>query len=128
MERSQTPKPRTRRKHGLGKEPGRQFMIGRGEDVTSAHWSLFEKLLCIECALNIENTNDVKKLTVTYNSIIDDLKNGTLKCPDGFVAIVDLQTVERKERKSVKSILRRLYDGNNAFNEGMKQQIELNVL
>ena len=128
MERFQTPKPRKRRKHGLGKETGRQFMIGRGEDVTSARWSLFEKLLCIECALNMENTDDVEKLTVIYNSVIDSLKNGTLKCPDEFVAIVDLQTIERRERKSVESILKRLYDENNAFNEGMKQQIELNVL
>ena len=76
----------------------------------------------------MENTDDVEKLTVIYNSVIDSLKNGTLKCPDEFVAIVDLQTIERRERKSVESILKRLYDENNAFNEGMKQQIELNVL
>ena len=55
MEPFQTPKPRKRRKHGLGKETGRQFRIGRGEDVTSACWSLLEKLLCIECTLNMEN-------------------------------------------------------------------------
>ena len=57
MERFQTPKSRKRQKHGLGKETRRQFMIGCREDVTLARWSLFEKLLCIECALNMENTN-----------------------------------------------------------------------
>ena len=131
MERFQTTKPRKRRKHGLGKETGRQFRIGCGEDVTSAHWSLLEKLLCIECTLNMENMHHRqcrKTVTVIYNSVIDSLKNGTLKCPDEFVAIVDLQTIERRKRKLVESILKRLYDENNAFNEGMKEQIELNVL
>ena len=72
-------------------------MIGYDEDVTSARWSLFEKLLYIECALNMENTDDVEKLTVIYNSVINYLK--TLRCPDEFVAIVDLQTIETIENQ-----------------------------
>ena len=129
MERFQTPKPRKRRKHGLGKETGRQFMIGRGEDVTSARWSLFEKLLCIEYALNMENMRRRCRKTDCYlQQRYRFSKKWNSESPDEFVAIVGLQTIERRKRKSVESILKRLYDENNAFNEGMKQQIELNVL
>ena len=43
-------------------------MIGRGENITRARWTLFEKLLCIECIANMENgDDDVNRLAGYYN-------------------------------------------------------------
>ena len=68
--------PRKRRKHSLGKETGRDFMIGRGENITRARWTLFEKLLCIECIANMENgDDDVNRLAGYYNNVVICLKN-----------------------------------------------------
>ena len=126
--RSDNPLPRKRRKHGLGKETGREFMIGRGEIISASRWTLFEKLLCIECVHKMESRDDVDKLTECYNNIIMHLKSGALKCPDEFLSIVGLQTLETRESRSVEGLLKRFCDYNAAFNEAMKQQIELNVL
>ena len=121
--------PRKRRKHGLGKETGRNFMIGRGKNVVRARWTLFEKLLCIECIANMENgDDDVDKLAEYYNNVVVCLKNGVLKCPKEFLTIVGLDTLETRESKSIEGFLKRLYDENDALKERMKQQVELNVL
>ena len=96
-------------------------MIGRGENIVRARWTLFEKLLCIECIANMENgDNDVHKLVC--------LKNGVLKCPEEFLTIVGPDTLETRESKSIEGFLKRLYEENDAFKDGMKQQVELNIM
>ena len=99
-------------------------MIGRGENITRARWTLFEKLLCIECIANMENgDDDVNRLAGYYNNVVI-----CLKCPEEFLSIVGLYTLETRESKTIEGFLKRLYDENAAFKEGMKQQVELNVL
>ena len=94
-----------------------------------ACWTLFEKLLCIDCIANMENGDDgVDKLAEYYYNIVVCLKNGVLKCPEEFLTIVGLDTLETGESQSIEGFLKRLYDENDAFKEGMKQQVELNVL
>ena len=104
-------------------------MIGRGENITRAHWTLFEKLLYIECIANMENgDDDVTRLAGYYNNVVICLKNGVLKCPEEFLSIVGLDTSETRESKSIEGFLKRSYVENATFKEGIKQQVELNVL
>lgn len=125
QKRAGDPLPRKRRKHGLSKETGRDFMIGRGEEVAATPWSLFEELLCIECALHIGIDDNI---TEFYNNIISLIKDGTLTFPEDFSTAVGLQTIELKGSNSVKYLLKKLCKENAVFEDAMRQQIELNVL
>ena len=122
--------PRKRRKHGLAKETGKDFMNRRGEKLAANPWSLFEELLCIECALYMGGTEDINidNLTDFYNKIVFVIKDGTLKFPQNFSNAVDLQTFDLKGRNSVEKLLTRLCTLNVVFEDAMRQQIELNVL
>ena len=45
-----------------------------------------------------------------------------------FLSTVGLQMLETRESRSVEGLFKQFCDNNAAFNEAMKQQIELNVL
>ena len=124
------PQPRKRRKHGITKETGKDFMNRRGETIAANPWSLFEELVCIECALYMGGTEDINidNLTDFYNKIVFVIKDGTLKFPQNFPNAVDLKTFDLKGHNSVEKLLTRLCTQNVVFEDAMRQQIELNVL
>ncbi len=74
---------RKRRKHIKSPETGRNFIIGRGEKVSDAPWSLFEELLCGECALYIGGSEEItaKSVTDLYNKVVVLIKTIHFSCP-----------------------------------------------
>jgi hypothetical protein len=121
---------RKRRKHAKAPETGRNFIIGRGEEAKDAPWSLFEELLCGECALYLGETKEtsVKNVTDIYNKIIVMIKNNSVQLPEDELINSYLGKIEEKGTVAVERFLRRRNKENEDFKKKMKQQINLNMV
>lgn len=103
-------------------------MIGKGENVAEAPWSLFEELLCIKCALHMGEKEDINTINLAnfYNKIVLSIKDNSIKLPKDE-SIVELQKLDQKEQNAVDYLVNKLFRDDVLFKEQMKHQIELNV-
>ena len=119
---------RKRRKHVKSPETGRNFIIGRGDKVTDAPWSLFEELLCCECALYMGGTEEItsKGVTDLYNKVVVLIKSNSIHLPTDELIDSELQRIDQKDMDAVERFLKKLCMEDKNFKEKMKQQITLN--
>ena len=119
---------RKRRKHVKSPETGRNFIIGRGDKVTDAPWSLFEELLCCECALYMGGTEEItsKGVTDLYNKVVVLIKSNSIHLPTDELIDSELQRIDQKDMDAVERFLKKLYMEDKNFKEKIKQQITLN--
>ena len=99
------------------------------EKVSDAPWSLFEELLCGECALYIGGSEEItaKSVTDLYNKVVVLIKNNSLQLPKDEMIDKELEKINHKDINAVEHFLKRLFREDDDYKEKMKQQITLNV-
>lgn len=105
-------------------------MIERGEKVADAPWSLFEELLCTECALYMGTKDHIstENLMEFYNKVAVLIKDNSIALPqDNGLCSLEMQKVELKEEKAITYLLNKLVNVDEEFKEQLKQQVDLRV-
>ena len=92
-------------------------MIGRGQHTIDAPWTLFEELLCGECALYQDEKEETsaKDLTSLYNKLVVMIKNNSVQSPKDELINAEYAKIEEKDTGAVERFLKRRRKENENF-------------